>query len=204
MEMAAEDREVIRARTVRATGSIDTVLLAALASVALIIHFLTNSHFVTSSRYGFHGDELYFIACGDHLAWGYVDLPPLIPFLARLSRRLMGDSLVSIRFFPALAHAGLVFLTGWTARAMGGNRFAQILASLSVLFGPVFLLPGNFLTTAFEPMWTVCAILVILILRDQRPRLWLAFGVAAGIGFLNKHSMAFWGVAPDGYGWGQC
>ncbi|HVO64362.1 MAG TPA: glycosyltransferase family 39 protein [Terriglobales bacterium] len=81
-----------------------------------------------------------------------------------------------------------------TARVLGGDRFAQVLASLSVLFAPVFLLPGNFLTTAFEPMWTVCAFLMIVILRGHRSKLWLAFGAAAGIGFLNKHSMAFWGV----------
>lgn len=116
-----------------------------------------------------------------------------MPFLARLSRLLMGDSLFSIRFFPALAHAGLVVLTGLTARNLGGERFAQALASLSVLLAPVFLLCGHFLTTALEPMWTVCAFLLILILRDHRPKLWLWFGVAAGIGLLNKHSMVFWG-----------
>jgi hypothetical protein len=102
----------------------DVLLLSGLSLLALTIHFLTNS------RYGYHGDELYFIACGDHLAWGYVDQPPLIPFLARVSRVLMGDSLFSIRFFPALAHAGLVFLTGWIAQTLGGSRFAQALAAL--------------------------------------------------------------------------
>lgn len=165
----------------------DVLLLSGLAVIALTIHFLTNS------RYGYHGDELYFIACGDHLAWGYVDQPPLIPFLARVSRVLMGDALFSIRFFPALAHAGLVFLTGWIARTLGGSRFAQALAALSVLFAPVFLVCGNALTTGFEPMWTVCAFVLILILRDHKPKLWLWFGVAAGIGLMNKHSMLFWG-----------
>lgn len=165
----------------------DALLLLCLALVALLIHFLTNW------RYGYHGDELYFIACGDHLAWGYVDLPPLVPFLAKISRQMMGDSLFAIRFFPALAHAGLVFLTGWIARTLGGNRFAQGLGALTVLLAPVFLFDGNVLTTGFEPWWTMCAFLVILILRERRPRLWLLFGIAAGIGLLNKHSMLFWG-----------
>jgi hypothetical protein len=164
----------------------DLLLLSGLAVVALTIHFLTNS------RYGYHGDELYFIACGDHLAWGYVDQPPLVPFVARLSRLLMGDSLFSIRFFPALAHAGLVFLTGWMARTLGGNRFAQGLAALAVLVGPVFLFSGNTLLTGFEPFWTVCAFLLILILRDHQRKLWLLFGAAAGIGLLNKHAILFW------------
>ncbi|HYA22782.1 MAG TPA: glycosyltransferase family 39 protein [Terriglobales bacterium] len=166
----------------------DVLLLSGLSLLALTIHFLTNS------RYGYHGDELYFMACGDHLAWGYVDQPPLIPFLARVSRMLMGDSLFSIRFFPALAHAGLVFLTGWIAGTLGGSRFAQALAALSVLLAPVFLFSGNVLTPGFEPMWTVCAFLLILILRDHEPSLWLWLGVAAGIGLMNKHSMLFWGL----------
>jgi 4-amino-4-deoxy-L-arabinose transferase-like glycosyltransferase len=165
----------------------DVLLLLGLAAIALTIHFLTNS------RYGYHGDELCFIACGDHLAWGYVDQPPLVPFLARLSRLLMGDSLFSIRFFSALAHAGLVFLTGWMARTLGGRRFAQALVALTVLLAPVFLFSGNVLTTGIEPMWTACGFLVILILRDHKPKLWLWFGAAAGIGLMNKHSMLFWG-----------
>ena len=195
MGSAVENREETSLRHIGASDSAtDNLVLAALAVATLILHLLVNLYLIRNPRYGFHGDELYFVACGNHLAWGYVDLPPLVPFLARLSRLLMGDSLLSIRFFPALAHAGLVFLTGSTSRALGGNRFAQVLAALSVLFAPVFLLPGNFLTTACEPMWTVCAFLLILTLRDHRQKLWLTFGVAAGIGFLNKHSMAFWGV----------
>jgi len=191
-----DPREATPARSLATSGgnTTDNVVLAVLAGATLVIHVLANLYLTANRQYGFHGDELYFIACGDHLAWGYVDLPPLVPFLGHMSRLLMGDSLLSVRFFPALAHAGLVFLTGSTARALGGDRFAQILASLSVLFAPVFLLPGNFLTTAFEPMWTVCAFLLIVILRDNRSKLWLVFGAAAGIGFLNKHSMAFWGV----------
>ncbi|HBZ69073.1 MAG TPA: glycosyltransferase, partial [Deltaproteobacteria bacterium] len=82
--------------------------------------------------------------CGDHLAWGYVDQPPLVPFLARLSRLLMGDSLFSIRFFSALAHAGLVFLTGWMARTLGGRRFAQALVALRCCSLPCFCSPAMF------------------------------------------------------------
>jgi len=195
METAVEHREGNSAQPIEPLRSYtNNLIIGALAFATLVLHLLTNLYLMANPHYGFHGDELYFIACGDHLAWGYVDLPPLVPFFARVSRLLMGDSLVSIRFFPGLAHAGLVFLTGLTARALGGDRFAQVLASLSVLFAPVFLLPGNFLTTALEPMWTVCAFLLILILRDHRSKLWLVFGIAAGLGFLNKHSMAFWGV----------
>lgn len=164
MESAVENREENSAQHTEPSRSYaNNLIIGALAVATLVLHVLVNFYLMANPRYGFHGDELYFVACGDHLAWGYVDLPPLVPFLARVSRLLMGDSLLSIRFFPALGHAGLVLLTGLTARVLGGNLFAEILASLSVLFAPVFLLPGNFLTTAFEPMWTVCAFLLILI-----------------------------------------
>jgi hypothetical protein len=115
-------------------------ILLALSLCTLLVHFLT------SWRYGYFGDELYFIACGDHLAWGYVDQPPLIAFIARFTRVLLGDSVFAIHFFPAVAHAALVFMTGWTARQLGGDRFAQLLAALSALMGAGFLFTGTVLT----------------------------------------------------------
>ena len=72
----------------------DATILACLALAKLLLHFAVNG------RYGYWIDELYFIACGEHLAWGYVDHPPLIAAVAQASRALMGDSLFAIRFFP--------------------------------------------------------------------------------------------------------
>lgn len=169
----------------------DAAVLTYLASAKLLLHFAVNG------RYGYWIDELYFIACGEHLAWGYVDHPPLIAVAAKASRLLLGDSLFAIRFFPAVAGALLVFLTGWMARALGGGRFAQVLAATTVIVAPIYLAFGNLLTmNAFEPLlWTACAYLVLLIVKNEDPRLWVAVAVIAGVGMLNKHSMAFFGVA---------
>src|SRR5208282_4201362 len=136
-----------------------------------------------------------FAACGQHLAWGYVDQAPLIALVARLSRMLLGDSLFSLRFFPALASGATVRLGGAIARELGGQRFAQSLAALAVLAAPIYLTFGNLLTmNAFEPLlWGWCALLAIRAIRTASPRLWLAFGVLAGIGLENKHSMLFFG-----------
>src|SRR5207245_579277 len=90
----------------------------------------------TSARYGYHRDELYFLAASRHLAWGYVDQPPLSVALAGLSRVLFGGSLVGLRVFPALADAGAVLLRGLLAREMGGRRLAQGLAALSLALAP--------------------------------------------------------------------
>ena len=76
---------------------------------------------------------------------------------------------------------------------MGGGRWAQGIAALAVLISPQYLYCGNVLTTGFEPFWTVCAFILVLMLNGCTPKLWLLFGAAAGLGLLNKHSMLFWG-----------
>jgi hypothetical protein len=73
-----------------------------------------------NSEYGYFRDELYFIVCGQHPDWGYVDQPPLVPLLASLMHALFPNSLTTFRLIPALAHAGTVALTAETARKLGG------------------------------------------------------------------------------------
>jgi hypothetical protein len=147
-----------------------------------------------AGRYGYHRDELYFLACGRHLAWGYVDQPPFTPALARLSEALFGGSLYGLRLFPALADAGIVLLAAATARALGGRRRAEVLAALGAAFGSVFLGTGHVLATAtFDNLFWAAVVYVVV--RALRPgadqRVWLLAGAIAGVGLLNKHSVAF-------------
>lgn len=168
-------------------------VVSALALAKLALHLLTSGAF----GYSYFVDELYYLACSEHLAWGYVDMPPLWPAVTAAVRWLLGDSLLAIRLVPALCGAGLVFLTGLFARELGGRRFAQGLSALAVLAAPIYL-AGHSLHTmnAFEPiLWTGCAYLLVRLLHGGDPRLWLAFGAVAGVGLLNKHSMALFGFA---------
>src|SRR6266436_3750143 len=96
-------------------------------------------HVAFSGRFGFFRDELYYAACGQRLAWGYVDHAPLAPFLARLSRALLGDSLSALRLLPALAASAKVLLGAWMARELGGGKYAQFLAAFCVLLAPIYL-----------------------------------------------------------------
>src|SRR5665213_2145841 len=96
---------------------------AILAGLALIVHLIGNPH------YGFFRDELYFIICGRHPDWGYVDQPPLVPLLAAASQAF-GISLFLLRMIPALFAAGGVFVTARLVREFGGGAFAQIVAGL--------------------------------------------------------------------------
>ncbi len=152
-------------------------------------------HLYAGGRYGYFTDELYYLACGDHLAWGYVDQPPLIAVLTKLGRVLLGDSLVAIRVLPALAGAGKVVLTGLIARELGGKQFAQGLAALAVLVAPGFLGMDNLLSmNPFEPLfWMGCAYVLLRVANGGDQRLWLWAGLWAGLGLLNKHSMLIFG-----------
>ena len=111
-----------------------------LAAAKLLIQFAGINH------YGFFRDELYYMACGEHLAWGYVDQPPLIALVAWLARHLFGPSMVSMRLFPVLAGAAVVWLTGILARDLGGGRLAQFLRPRQF-----FSRPPTWPSIAFSP-----------------------------------------------------
>jgi hypothetical protein len=160
-----------------------------LAALAVLVHFLFNR------QYGYFRDELYYAACGEHLAWGYVDHAPLVAVAASISRALFGDSLFALRLLSALSAAPKVWLAGWMAREVGGAKFAQFFSALLVFLAPIYLTFDNFLSmNAFEPVfWMACAAIVLRILNGGSAKLWLLFGATAGLGILNKHSMLFFG-----------
>jgi hypothetical protein len=164
-----------------------------LGVLAFIIHALTN----LLALYGYFRDELYYIACTDHPGWGYVDHPPLSILLLWLNRSILGDSLFALRFPTAVASAVLVYLTGLLVSELGGGKKAQLISCLSVLFAPIYLILDDFFSmNAFEPLfWMGAALVLIRILNTGNQRLWLLFGVIAGLGLQNKHSMAFFGLA---------
>jgi len=89
-------------------------------------------HLLTAGRYGIFRDELYYLACARHLAFGYVDQPPLIAWVTWFAAHVFGTSLVGLRLLPALAAGLLVWLAAEVARELGGGRFAQILAGFAV------------------------------------------------------------------------
>src|ERR1700691_4256663 len=167
------------------------VLLLSLALAKLLIQFAGINH------YGFFRDELYYMACAEHLAWGYIDQPPLIALLAWVARHLFGPALASMRLFPILSAAAVVFITGLLAREFGGGLLAQFLSATAVFLAPATLAFDSFLSmNAFEPLiWLVCAWIVVRIVKGASPPLWLAFGAIAGIGIENKHSMLVFGFA---------
>lgn len=168
------------------------------ALIKLALHIGTNL-LEPAIGYGYFRDEFYYLMCGRHLAWGYVDHGPVVAVQARLAEFLFGHSLMGIRMFSALAGAARVFLTGLLAWALGGPRPAQGLAMLCVLCAPQYLGLDSFLSmNSFESMfWMTCLLALILLQRNLWPpqRAWLVLGISAGLGLLNKPSMTFFLVA---------
>jgi hypothetical protein len=166
-------------------------VLIGLCAVKLLLHIFTSVR-----RYGYFRDELYYLDMARHLDWGYVDAAPLVAVYAKIAL-WMGGALAALRIIPALAGAALIALTMLIARELGGGRYAQFLAGLCVLLSPAVLVMDNFLSmNAFEPLfWMGCIWVVARILRTGDSRLWLWFGVLAGLGLENKHSTLSFGFA---------
>jgi 4-amino-4-deoxy-L-arabinose transferase-like glycosyltransferase len=167
------------------------------AAIKLLLHIATNL-WEAHIGYGYFRDEFYYLACGRHLAWGYVDHGPIVALQARFSELVFGHSLAGLRLLSALAGAKRVLLTGLLAWALGGRRPAQVLAMIGILFAPQYLGIDSYLSmNSFESaFWIGCTLALILILRGWNERwCWLLFGICGGIGLLNKPSMTFFLLA---------
>jgi hypothetical protein len=165
--------------------------IAYVAIPAAIVAF----HLATASGYGIFRDELYYLACANHLDWGYVDHPPLSILVLAIVRAICGASLFSVRLTPAVSAGATALLGAATARALGGGRFGQRLASLCAATFPLGMALGGFFSmNALDVLcWTAMIRVVATILDGGDPRLWLAFGAIAGAGLENKISVLFLG-----------
>lgn len=177
-------RDDTRRRATALTGA----AAAALAAFAL--------HALCGGRYGVFRDELYFIACGERLAAGYVDQPPVIAVVARAAHALFGTWVPGLRLVPWLASAATALLTGVVAVRLGGGAWAAALAGIAVATSPLLMALGHYLTmNAFEP--ALCVGLVLLLLRAREtgaPGLVVAAGLLAGVATLNKYSAALFAL----------
>jgi len=172
------------------SGSHDAIPRWALP-VATLIFFAA-----TVRGYGVFRDELYYVACGRHLDWGYVDHPPLVAWIAAAVRGVFGASWIALRLVCAVAAAAMVLLVGETARVLGAEAWGRMLAQLLAATAPVYLsLFTIYSMNAFDVLiWAGLAWLAATLLAGGDPRLWLAFGLLAGVGLENKIDVAFLGV----------
>ena len=157
-------------------------VIAGLALAKLVVHLLTNG------QYGYHRDELYYLASANHPAAGYVDYPPLTPLLARLDALLLGNSPWTLRLLPSLVGAILVVLVALLAAEFGAGRKAQMLAALATATSTL-LLGTNWLfqTVTFDQLWWILTFYAFArLLRTGNLRQWLLIGALLGLGLETK------------------
>ncbi|HEX5966439.1 MAG TPA: glycosyltransferase family 39 protein [Pyrinomonadaceae bacterium] len=154
-------------------------------------------HLITSTRYGYFRDALYYLACSEHLAFGYVDQPPMIALIGWLARRTTGTSLPALLLWPALAGASRIVLTAAIARELGAKRFGTVLAAvLAATPGVWWVIDHQFAMNAFEPLlWGGLAYVVLRLIKTGNTKLWLAFGAIAGLGLQTKYSIVMFAAA---------
>ncbi len=166
------------------------VWLASVGVVALLL--------AVAGRYGFHRDELYFVAAGRNLDWGYVDQPPFVPLVARMAESIGGlGSPVWLRVLPALAVGAVALLAASMARRFGGGHFAQTLAGFGVGWVGVLLGEGHLLSTAVFDflVWATALWIMVILLDGGDRRWWVGLGAVIGFGLQVKHTAALLAVA---------
>ena len=152
---------------------------------------------LAAPHYGFHRDEMLHLALGDHLDWGYMEVPPLIAVLAKISTSVFGSSVAAARIFPALASAMMVWFTGLLVIEFGGRRFAIMLACLCMIFSPGMAASGYlFQPVVFDQLWwLIAAYLAVKYVNSNSPKYLYWLGVVIGLGLLTKYTMGFFAGA---------
>lgn len=185
-------------------------LILFLSVIPLLIHLYTNLF----AGYGYFRDELYYIACSNHLSFGYVDHPPLSIFILKISTQLIGDSIFAIRLIPAINSAFIVFITCLITLKLEGKKTAIIISSLSAIFAPIYLAMSGFysMNSIDILLWTVAFYYIISIIKNSETenitdsiepdsktnindtKNWIILGVIMGLGLLNKISFLWLGA----------
>jgi 4-amino-4-deoxy-L-arabinose transferase-like glycosyltransferase len=145
-----------------------------------------------SARYGFQQDELYFIQASRHLAFGYVDQPPIAPLLTRLATMIGGMNPTAVRTLPALEGGAIIVLAARQAVIFGAGRIGRVLAALCMAGAPVLLGAVHIGNTTPPALlaWTLVVLCVSTAIARDRPRWWLGAGLAAGVGLQTNNLIA--------------
>ncbi len=149
------------------------------------------------SHFGFQRDELLHLALGDHLDWGYKEVPPFIALLAKITTTVFGDSVFATRIFSTIFSGLIIWFTGQIVIEFGGRKFAITLACLALIFSPAFAASGYlFQPVVFDQLWWVLTVyLIIRYINTSSPVYIYLLGAVIGVGLLTKYTMAFFAIA---------
>jgi hypothetical protein len=165
--------------------------------ILLFVVIKTGLNLLAMPHFGFQRDELLYLVLGDHLDWGYNEIPPFIALLAKVTTTFFGTSLFSARIFSAIFSGLIVWFTGRTTVELGGGRFAILLACLAVTFSPAFAASGYL----FEPVvfdqfwWLLTAWLIVRYINTKAAKYLYFTGIVVGIAMLTKYTIVFFAIA---------
>lgn len=165
--------------------------------ILLFVFIKIGLNLLAISHFGFHRDELLHLALGDHLGWGYKEVPPFIALVAKVQTWLFGTSVFAARIFTTICAGAIVWLVGLITVELGGKMFAITLACLSFIFAPAFLASDYlFQPVVFDQLWWVlCVWLIARYINYHSVKYIYCLGVIIGIGLLTKYTMGFFAVA---------
>ncbi|WP_461452812.1 glycosyltransferase family 39 protein [Mucilaginibacter sp.] len=168
-----------------------TVFIMVFVAIKVLLNLLAMSHF------GFHRDELLHLALGDHLAWGYKEVPPVVAVIAKLSSTLFGNSVFSTRIFCTIFAGLIVWFTGLITVELGGKKFAVALACLGIILAPAFVASEYLLQPViFDQFWWVLTVyLIVKYINSSSVKYIYFIGIAIGLGLLTKYTMGFFSFA---------
>ncbi|WP_340201551.1 ArnT family glycosyltransferase [Ascidiimonas sp. W6] len=166
-------------------------IILILSFIKLIIQWFGNGN------YGFHRDELLHLSVSEHLAWGFMEFPPLIAFIGKVSYWFFDYSLLGVRLFPTLAGVGILVLCCLIAKELGGKSKAIFLAGICILaFLPFYRNHTLFQPVAFDQLfWTLGFYFFIRFINTEHIKFLMLLGLTLGLGLLNKYTILVWAFA---------
>ena len=181
----------VKNKTLRALLE-NLITIPGIAAVFFLVLILA-----TAGNYGFFGDELYYFACSKHLAWGYVDQPPMVAFLTFVSTKIFGETMFSLRLISGLAGAITILLSARITEILGGNKFAQSLSAISICCALAFLALSSFFS--MNPvdilLCTLFVLLFISTINEPTKTKWIGLAIIFGAGLLNKYTFLVLGFS---------
>ncbi|MCK5208137.1 MAG: glycosyltransferase family 39 protein [Cyclobacteriaceae bacterium] len=169
----------------------DWQLIILFATLKLLLHFITFSNFEL------HRDAYLYYAQSEHLAWGYISVPPSIAVIGKFATLIFGNTTFGLRFFPALIGAINIVIIGLAVKELGGKKIAITLASLAYLLSPSYL----HVNALFQPVsfnhfyWLLSGYLILVMIKRDNPKIWIWIAITFGLAFLNKYSIVFFYTA---------
>ncbi|MBN7803200.1 glycosyltransferase family 39 protein [Algoriphagus aestuariicola] len=146
---------------------------------------------VVHPDFDLHRDEFLHLDQADHLAWGYLSVPPVTSWISVLIRWL-GNGEFWVRFFPALIGAFTIWAVWNLVKKLGGNLFAQSLAAVAMLSSAMIRLNILFQPNSLDILcWTLVFYTLVRFFQTQNPKWLYLLAISFAFGFLNKYNIVF-------------